>query len=35
KIYINGGKRGYLLGLDPKELIRLVEPTLVKVGIPS
>jgi Cys-tRNA(Pro) deacylase len=35
KIYINGGKRGYLVGLDPKALIRLLDPTLVKVGIPS
>jgi Cys-tRNA(Pro) deacylase len=35
KIYINGGKRGYLVGLDPKDLIRLLDPTLVKVGIPS
>jgi Cys-tRNA(Pro) deacylase len=33
KIYINGGKRGYLVGIDPKELVRVVKPTLVKVGI--
>ena len=33
KIYINGGKRGYLVGIDPKELVRVVKPMLVKVGI--
>jgi Cys-tRNA(Pro) deacylase len=32
-IYINGGKRGYLVGIDPKEAVRLLSPTLVKVGI--
>ena len=34
KIYINGGKRGYLVGLDPKEVVRMLKPTLVRVGIP-
>jgi Cys-tRNA(Pro) deacylase len=33
KIYINGGKRGYLVGLDPKDLVKLLHPVLVKVGI--
>jgi len=33
KIYINGGKRGFLIGLDPKEAARLLKPTMVKVGI--
>ena len=33
RIYINGGKRGFLIGIDPQELIRVLEPTLVKVGI--
>jgi Cys-tRNA(Pro) deacylase len=33
KIYINGGKRGYLIGLDPKDLVRVLKPTPVKVGI--
>lgn len=32
-IYINGGKRGYLVGIDPKEAVRLLAPKLVKVGI--
>ena len=30
-IYINGGARGYLVSLDPKELIRVLNPTLVSV----
>jgi Cys-tRNA(Pro) deacylase len=33
RIYINGGKRGYLVGLDPREVVRLLRPVLVKVGI--
>jgi Cys-tRNA(Pro) deacylase len=33
KIYINGGKRGYLVGIDPKELVRVLKPVLVRVGI--
>jgi Cys-tRNA(Pro) deacylase len=33
RIYINGGKRGFLVGLDPQDVVRLLEPTLVKVGI--
>lgn len=33
KIYINGGKRGFLVGLEPRELVRLLKPTMVKVGI--
>jgi Cys-tRNA(Pro) deacylase len=33
KIYINGGKRGYLVGIEPKEVVRLLAPRLVKVGI--
>ena len=33
KIYINGGKRGYLVGIDPRELVRVLKPVLVRVGI--
>jgi Cys-tRNA(Pro) deacylase len=33
RIYINGGKRGYLVELEPAELIRVLKPVLVKVGI--
>lgn len=32
RIYINGGKRGYLVGLDPKDLMRILNPALVQVG---
>ncbi len=33
RIYINGGKRGFLIGLDPQELVRVFNPTMVRVGI--
>lgn len=33
KIYINGGKRGYLVGMIPSELIRVLQPSLVTVAI--
>jgi Cys-tRNA(Pro) deacylase len=33
RIYINGGRRGYLLGMDPAELARLLSPTLVDVAL--
>jgi Cys-tRNA(Pro) deacylase len=33
RIYINGGAKGYLVGLDPQELVRLLQPVLVAVGI--
>jgi Cys-tRNA(Pro) deacylase len=32
KIYINGGSRGFLVGLDPKEAQRLLSPVLVQVA---
>jgi len=32
-IYINGGHRGYLVGVSPDDICRLLEPTLVDVGI--
>ena len=32
-IYINGGKRGFLVGLAPAEVQRLLQPTLVQVAI--
>jgi Cys-tRNA(Pro) deacylase len=34
RIYINGGKRGYLVGIDPREIVRILRPVLVRVGIP-
>jgi prolyl-tRNA editing enzyme YbaK/EbsC (Cys-tRNA(Pro) deacylase) len=33
RIYINGGKRGYLVGIDPKDAVRVLKPELVKVGV--
>jgi Cys-tRNA(Pro) deacylase len=33
KIYINGGKRGYLVGIDPREIVRVLSPQLVRTGI--
>jgi Cys-tRNA(Pro) deacylase len=33
RIFINGGRRGYLLGMPPSELVRVLSPTLVAVGI--
>jgi prolyl-tRNA editing enzyme YbaK/EbsC (Cys-tRNA(Pro) deacylase) len=33
RIYINGGRRGYLLGMDPAELVRVLSPTLVDVAL--
>ncbi len=34
RIYINGGKRGFIVGLEPKDLVRLLGPTPVRVAIP-
>jgi Cys-tRNA(Pro) deacylase len=33
RIYINGGKRGYLVGMTPAELVRVLKPHPVTVGI--
>jgi len=33
KIYVNGGRRGYLVGIDPRELVRVLAPKLVEVGL--
>ena len=33
RIYINGGRRGYLLGMDPAELVRVLQPALVDVAL--
>jgi Cys-tRNA(Pro) deacylase len=32
RIYINGGKRGYLVGIEPAAVVLLLEPTLVSVA---
>jgi len=33
KIYINGGRRGYLVGIDPAELVRLLGAKTVEVAL--
>jgi Cys-tRNA(Pro) deacylase len=33
RIYINGGKRGYLLGMSPQDVQSILHPTLVHVGV--
>jgi Cys-tRNA(Pro) deacylase len=33
RIYINGGRRGYLLGMEPAELLRVLSPVLVDVAL--
>ena len=33
RVYINGGKRGFIVGLDPNELVRVLKPTPVRVAI--
>jgi len=33
KIYINGGRRGFLVGIDPNALARVLKATLVEVGL--
>ncbi len=33
KIYINGGRRGYLVGIAPGEIVRTLQPVLVTVAL--
>ncbi len=33
RVYVNGGKRGYLLGLDPRDVQRVLHGILVTVAI--
>ena len=30
-VYVNGGRRGYLVGMAPADLVRVLKPTLVDV----
>jgi Cys-tRNA(Pro) deacylase len=32
KIYINGGRKGFLVGMDPYDAVRILRAVLVKVG---
>ncbi len=34
-IYINGGRRGYLVGIDPQELLRVLNPGIVECALIS
>jgi Cys-tRNA(Pro) deacylase len=31
-LYVNGGRRGYLVGMKPADLIRVLEPTLLDIA---
>ena len=33
RILINGGKRGFLVGMSPQEVVRVVKPILVNVAL--
>jgi len=33
RIYINGGRRGLLVGIDPRDLVRILKPVAVTVAI--
>ena len=33
RIYINGGRRGFLVGIAPQDIVRTLAPTLVEVGL--
>lgn len=33
RIYINGGKRGFLISINPKVLSNLLDPTLVEIAL--
>jgi Cys-tRNA(Pro) deacylase len=33
KIYINGGRRGFLVGMDPRDVERVLQPIAVEAGL--
>ena len=33
RIYINGGARGFLVGIAPADLVKVLNPTLVEIGV--
>ena len=33
RLYVNGGRRGFLVSLTPPDLVRVLQPTLVEVAI--
>jgi Cys-tRNA(Pro) deacylase len=32
-VYINGGRRGYLVGVHPHDILRVLKPTIVEVAL--
>ncbi len=34
-IYINGGRRGFLVGVHPHDILRILQPKLVDAGMPQ
>ena len=32
RVYINGGRRGYLVGLSPADVVRVLKPVLVDIA---
>ena len=32
-VYVNGGRRGYLVGLAPADLVRVLQPVLVDIAV--
>ncbi len=32
RVYINGGRRGYLVGIAPADIVRVLEPTVVDIA---
>jgi len=34
-IYINGGRRGFLVGVHPHDILRVLAPKVVEVGMPG
>ena len=34
RIFVNGGKRGFLVAMAPADLVRVLSPELVTVGVP-
>jgi Cys-tRNA(Pro) deacylase len=33
RLYINGGARGFLVGIAPADLVTVLNPTLVEIGV--
>ncbi|CAG0981582.1 Cys-tRNA(Pro)/Cys-tRNA(Cys) deacylase YbaK [Burkholderiales bacterium] len=33
RVYVNGGRRGYLVGLAPADVVRVLKPVLVEIAV--